>query len=463
MHFLIYAFLFLLLWSLLPFWTAAGVLYFIFACENLIRSFGKKIPYIELTMVITILQVIISPILEYHIFQNAIFGVMKVSEPEYLSFVISATLLFNLGLVKGVGHTEIFFSDKRLEIFKHNKKKYLKRGKVLIFTGIFFSIMAKFALLPSLGFILVLLSSLQFLGFFYLWLSQSKLLSFYFILAFVPFFIQAMSSTIFIDVIVWGTFLYSFYLIGNRVSMPKLIFIAVFTFSFLVIFQSVKYDYRKEVWNGTYSESSPASKIALLSRMMYKRISGLNKDELKLIGSVVNVRFNQGWIISDVMQNLDKKNGYVGFKYLGPELTGILLPRFIYPNKIRTDDHSKFNEFTGWKLDKKVTMNLGIAGDAYGAFGLIGGIFFCGFVGLLYGILFKLTNNLAKKHIDIFIFNMLIFFYLMRAGNEFYIITNWIVKASIFTYLILIFMNSQAVKSILFRPKKKIHWLTPPF
>ena len=453
MHLLIYVILFLGTWSVWPFWPTAGVVYFIFATVNLIRSFGKKIPYIELTMVITILQVIISPILEYHLFQNAIFGVMKVSEPEYLSFVIPATLLFHLGLVKGVGRTEILFSDKRLEVFTLNRQKYLARGKFLIFTGIIFSVIAKFALLPAIGFILVLLSLLQFLGFFYLWLSQSKHLGFYFILVFVPFLIQAMSSTIFIDVIVWGTFLYSFYLIKNKVSIPKLSFIAVFSFSFLVIFQSVKYDYRKEVWNGAYSESSAISKMALLGSMMYKRISGLNKEEMKFIGSVVNVRFNQGWIISDVMKNMDEKSEYVGFKYLGPELMGILLPRFLYPNKIRTDDNSKFTEFAGWKLSKKVAMDLGIAGDAYGAFGYKGGILFCGLVGLLFGLLFKFTNQQVKKHPDIFIFNMVIFFYLMRAGNEFYIITNWIVKAGIFTWVILLMMNNQAVRTVLFRPK----------
>lgn len=455
MKILFYIITFLFFSIELPFLTSIGVLYFIFSLSSLIQSLGKKIPFIELTIFLTVLQIILSPILEYRIFHNEIFGIMKIDEIDYLSYVIPATMLFHFGLIIGVGKYEILFKDKVLATFVDNSSLYIRRGKILIFTGILFTILIKFSVIPSIGFILVLFSLLQFLGFFYLWLAASNHLPFYFGIVFIPFFLEALSSTIFINVIVWGIFLYSFYLAKNKVNIFRISFFIIFAFSFLIIFQSIKYDYRKEVWGGSNTEASSVENIILLSNLFYKKISNLNSDELKLVGSVVNVRFNQGWIISDIMKNISTSEKEQGFKYLGPEVVGILLPRFLFPNKIRMDDNNKFTEYAGWTLGKNVSMDLGIAGDGYGAFGLKGGILFCGIVGFLFGLIFALANKQVKKNPDIFIFNMLIFFYLMRAGNEFSIIANWIVKASIFTFVILILMNHKNIRSILLKPKER--------
>ncbi|HMP31666.1 MAG TPA: hypothetical protein PKD85_18840, partial [Saprospiraceae bacterium] len=345
-----YILLFIGAYSQLPFLTALGIVYFFISAHNLMQSLGRKIPFIELTIFLTILQVIIAPILEYHLFFNEVFGVMKVSELQYLSFVIPSTMVFHLGLKSGVGKYEVLFSDPSLELFKTNRSKYIKRGQSLIVLGISFTLLAKLFSIPAIGFIVVLFSMLKFIGLFYLWMASSRNFTFYFLLVMIPFILDTLKSTIFIDLIVWSVFFYSFYLIKAKANVVKLTVFSLIAFFSLVIFQSVKYDYRHELWWGSHKNANTIQKITLLGNLISQRIATLNQEEIKLIGSVVNIRFNQGWIISDVMHNTDKLGNHANFKYLGPELLGVLLPRFLFPNKISTSDNRKFNEYTGWKL-----------------------------------------------------------------------------------------------------------------
>ena len=100
-------------------------------------------------------------------------------------------------------------------------------------------------------------------------------------------------------------------------------------------------------------------------------------------------------------------------------------------------------------------MNVSIVGDGYGNFGPQGGILFCFVYGLSLGYFFRIFYKLAKSYPTLPFWGILIFFYSMRAGNEFYIIGNWIVKTCVlvFFYFFLLESNNKIDKYLPLRPR----------
>ena len=121
---------------------------------------------------------------------------------------------------------------------------------------------------------------------------------------------------------------------------------------------------------------------------------------------------------------------------------GIFLPRFLFPDKAVVGDHEKFEKFAGWKLDRRVAMSVSILGDGYGNFGFAGGIVFCFLNGLLLNFLLSYCISLAKRYeASLVLWIPVIFTFSIRCGDEFYIITNHIVKSSIIVLVIFMILK----------------------
>jgi hypothetical protein len=213
------------------------------------------------------------------------------------------------------------------------------------------------------------------------------------------------------------------------------------------VLQAVKHTYREIVWDDKNTEE------VSLGGLMFDQMSEMDRELFKLMGSGLNVRINQGWIISHGMNNLGNKSEF-NSTYLKKEVLGIILPRFIYPDKVKAGSHEKFKLFTGWKLADGVAMNLGIIGDAFLNFGKRGGVLFCLFLGIFLGYLHKIYSNNLLKYPDLLIWSVLFYFMLMRAGNEFYMIFNWYVKTGVITLLFFYFIRPIWIKQ--FELKRKL-------
>jgi len=90
-------------------------------------------------------------------------------------------------------------------------------------------------------------------------------------------------------------------------------------------------------------------------------------------------------------------------------------------------------------------MTIGILGDAYVNFGLIGGaVFMLGF-GLFLNYILGFIYRLSSKYPSLILWIPFIFFYAMRAGNEFVVILNFITKSSIVVFIIF-FLNKKRLR-----------------
>lgn len=421
--------------------SGLSILYALYLIKKLFDALGQSLPFKELILSIMGLQMLIAPYLEYYYFHNEIFGVMKVDEFVYFSYALPATIAIHLGL-------NIFYPQNthEIELFRYLKLKRTKNtalGIGLIIAGYSFYILS--GIIPNvLSFVVVSLGFMRFIGFFYIWISDSRWSGLAFIIVFIPFILSTIRATIFIDLIVFAILITSIYVMKYNVPKWKIIIISIFSLFSIFLLQSVKYSYRSVVWATDFQGNS----TSVLGNMMLEQLLNISDLDFKTIGANVNVRVNQGWILTGILDHIPAQQPIVEGKYVKREVLGLFLPRFLYPKKPVVGDRNKFEELVGWKLGRGTAMNVGVLGDGYGNFGRIGGIFFCLSFGAFMGYIFRLFYSLAKKYPTLPIWGTLIFFYSMRAGNEFYIIGNWIIKTGslVFVYYFLIERNNRITK-----------------
>lgn len=425
--------------------SAVSLLYSFFLIKRLFDALGKKLPYKELILALMGLQLLIAPYLEYYYFYNEIFGVMRVDEHAYFSFVLPAILAIHIGL--NLFHPQETYEKELLELLANRKSLNSKIGIGLIIVGYLFYSLSDYV--PSvLGFVATALSFMRFIGFFYLWVAGSKYSKLAFAIVFIPFLLLTVRATIFIDFLVLSILITSVYIMKYQLAKWKVIMFSIFGFFSLFILQSVKYSYRNIVWSTEFQGNSGV----ILTDMMLNQVLNINSLDFKTVGASINVRLNQGWIITGILDNMPARKPFAEGSYLKKEALGLLLPRFLYPDKPIVGDRKKFENFVGWQLGQGTAMNVGIIGDGYGNFGPQGGIMFCFLFGLSLGYLFNIFYRLARRYPTLPIWGVLIFFYSMRAGNEFYIISNWIIKTGVLVSLYYFLIENNNRITNYFRP-----------
>jgi hypothetical protein len=113
------------------------------------------------------------------------------------------------------------------------------------------------------------------------------------------------------------------------------------------------------------------------------------------------------------------------------------MPRFLWPNKRIVNDYQRFNYFTGYSLNRRTAMSIGVIGDFYINFGKIGTC-------LMMFVFGWSVAKLSKWFIERFVFtnpiNLIwlpfIFSYLIRPGNEFYMVVNHLIKALVVLWFV---------------------------
>ncbi len=412
-----------------------SLVYGIHLVAVLLWTFRKRMPYIELLLASMAIQLLIAPFLEYHYYYNEIFGVMHVTETAYFEFVTFAILALETGLIifnKQLSEHDVF---TRMKADVHI---YEKLGIKLIVIGYIFYLINLFNISLGFAFIIKTFTYLRFIGLFYLICSSSKKTLKYTLLIFIPFLLETLKVAIFIEFFIISIWTVSILFLKRKISPIFTASLVILGLFFAIILQSVKHQYRELKWGG---------KEVSLTKLMLNQQSKMDADQYKVVGAIFNVRVNQGWIVSDVIEHTSRSRFIHDGKYLRDETIGILLPRLLYPSKPIVGSHEKFDKFVGWHLDKGTAMNLGLMGDAYGNLGSKKGIVFIFGFGLLIGFGHRKYQNALVTFPDLLCWAPLFYNYLIRAGNEYYIITNWYVKTGFVTLLFFYFVRKRMIQS----------------
>ena len=117
-------------------------------------------------------------------------------------------------------------------------------------------------------------------------------------------------------------------------------------------------------------------------------------------------------------------------------LKGSLLPRVLFPEKIKAGGRTYFERFTGKPISEDTSMGLSLLGEAYANYGIFGGAFFMFLIGFFYNFFLLQIYRIAKKHPSLIFFIPLIFLQVIKAETDFSVILNHLIKASIAVWIL---------------------------
>lgn len=336
----------------------------------MLNKIGKEIPIKELMIVILSLQLLISPLIAYHYYNNEMEFEMYIEESVYILFVLIYILAFTIGLFLPVFKLK---NETKFEVFKLEKEDNNGTiGTFLIVLGFIAYFLASF-MPASLKFVFYLFSYSRLIGAFFLIFSNLRRRYLITMLVYGHFAYIIISTTLFYDLIIWGFFLYMVLEIRLQSSFPRKLLIIVVGAMALMFLQSIKSDYRKEVSEkDVFSETSNFETFVETSSQTTDETDESEKSNFEHLVT----RLNTGWIISSVLVYTPHYQSFTNGKLLLEDVQNVFIPRFLVPGKKSVggdENRDKFEQFTGRRLREDTTMRIGVLADAYVNFGYFGG------------------------------------------------------------------------------------------
>ena len=407
----------------MDFWTTTGVILTGLITLRFISQLGKSLPILELMLLIAGAQWIIGPLIEYNLPNLHYKYFMYVDQGPYMSYVVPAYGAFAMAVYLGLG------SSKTTFIGVEKLQQYKDYGLTLLLVGVFFDFIGS-SLPPALAFIAFLLSNFKFVGAIILFFSEDKRLKQIFYIALLFLLYRSIQSTMFHDFILWTAFFYMFWTLKFKPSRQQILLTLVAGILSLTILQSIKSAYRIKVWDG-YS----GSKVELFSNLIVDAVFLDDTNADQLAGDENNIRLNQGWIISAILDEMPQRTDFLKGETITDALSAAVLPRFLNPSKKKAGGQENFRRFTGLDIGEGTSMGISIVGEAYGNYGKNGGIIFMAIWGCFLGFFWRVLFGKTQQNLLVLAFLPLIFLQVMKAETELVVVLNHLVKASIVVFL----------------------------
>lgn len=407
------------------YWSVIGLLLVFYIAYLFLKNLGKNLPIIELLFLIAGLQWIVGPIIEYKLDYGHYKYYMYVNESEYMSYVVPGLLIFFLlaQLVK-----------RKAAEFNHNLQELgslSKYGMLILIIGLASDVLQ--SVVPSALLFFVYLTSLfKYVGVIILFFSEVKWHRKLFYLAVVYLAISSLQIGFFHEFILWSAFFYMFWAFKKKPSLKFNIMVLVVGFVVSTAIQAVKAEYRLQL----SGNASTLDYVSLFSNLLSQRLSGGLTEDTNQQGEL-NVRLNQGWIISAIMDHTPRVQAFAKGETVMEALTATALPRFLSPNKKMAGGVENFERFTGLPLAENTSMGMSVIGEAYANYGKTGGIIFMAFWGLFLGFYWKMLMKFIQKNLLLLFFLPLLFFQVVKAETELVVVLNHLVKSSIVVGLFL--------------------------
>jgi len=157
----------------------------------------------------------------------------------------------------------------------------------------------------------------------------------------------------------------------------------------------------------------------------------------RMIHETIAVRLNQGWIISRVYNHINDYNLSYGWETLFDTFKAVLLPRFLAPDKRLSGGRENMEKMAGYDLNAKTSMNVSLVGEGYACFGRYGLCIFMFCCGLVFSLGLNLTMIWEKAAGFGFFFIPVIFFNTTVAESDLLTVTNHAVKAALFLIILI--------------------------
>ncbi|MBU2652034.1 MAG: hypothetical protein KKA81_13985 [Bacteroidetes bacterium] len=413
------------------FLSSAGLALSLVIFMKFVNDIGNKIEIRDVIALIAALQWLVGPILAYNFLPEHPLYYMSVSEEVYMNYVFTGTFIFIIGMYLPIARERTIGKEQFevLENFVQNRKSL---GYILIGIGLLFSFMSKFV--PgSLAFLFYLLGNMQFVGIFIV-LFADKSFSKWIVFGAVmgALILNSVAIGMFHELIIWMLFTFLIVAFIVKMGMGVKITIMVTGIVVMLLIQSIKEEYRYLTWYSTSNKSN----TEIFQDILFQRLTDPRYLFQEEVLNNAGARLNQGWIISRIMDHIPRRNTFVKGETVKNAISAALLPRVLAPSKAKAGGHENFERFTGIELAKGTSMNLSIIGEAYGNFGVTGGILFMLILGLLYNGIIVLIIKLSHNNPTLILWLPLLFFQVIKAETDFAIVINHLVKSAMVIFVV---------------------------
>jgi hypothetical protein len=355
---------------------------------------------------------------------------MQISQSIYFGFIIPALIAMYAGILipfKNVNKNRIKTKDiiKACRVYLFNKSSI---GILLMIIGLLSGILEPFV--PTEGkYILYLFSKLLYIGIFYIYFSEIKNKIYYIITGLTALLVQTILAGMFGDLVYTAILAILLLLIGKKINIFLKYFIVLFGLFLIIILQSIKSDFRNKTWHGNLNVNETNSNIftSLLIQSLTNPSLILEKQSLMPMVS----RFNQGMIQARVMEYVPKYRPYQNGTTIFNSVISTFVPRFLWPDKPEAGGKWNIEYFTGFKIEG-YSMNIGPFGEAYGNFGVFGGIIFMFLYGVFFNLSFSYLFNLSIKRPTIILWFPILFLNSIQIETDILMTVNSLIKNCLF-------------------------------
>ncbi len=392
-------------------------------------SIGYVLPIRYILGAFMCLQMLLGPTFAYNgLDQYQSFSYkMKIPEYIYFSYALPAVICFIMGLHISAGKL------KGEELDQKAIASFVDTSGDLPywFIGIGFvsSIIASY-FSSEFGFVFYLLGSFKFIGAFMLILSSKQLKTSALVLVFGSIVISSLSEAMFHDLLTWIIFIGAVIAIKFKPNITLKAIVAVAFVLLAVIIQQLKGDYRKAAWGEGDSGLETFEKIYDKKQ---ENNGIFNFESL----AQSNVRINQGFIVTNIMNNVPAKVPFADGAELYQILEAAFLPRILAPNKLSAGDREIFMKYSGMRIRRGTSMGLSSMGDAYINFGVFGGCIFMFCLALLFSAVLNGFYKHSKNYPVLLLFTPLVFYYPIRPDCELQTSLGHLVKSSFLIFVMI--------------------------
>lgn len=407
-----------------PFIASLSLLLFFHQLITLVLSMGAVIPVRALIGTFFCLQLLIGPLIAYNGGDEYLIDAykMKVDEATYFSLLLPATLAFLIGLNLKSKRSEGELLD--IGAIRQVKLTHPKIAQALIIVGFATMILESFVS-SDLKFVVYVIGLFRFIGVFLAILVNRKFPFIETVLVYGYLLLVSIQSGMFHDLLTWSVFLFAIIMLRYKPgNLLKSVILTGFLIAAIFI-QFIKQDYRQTLYEGTEAGVDVVTDV--YTNATLEKGSMFSKANLYENA----VRINQGYIVSNVMNNVPANIPFSEGESMKQIFMSSIFPRFIYPDKLNAGDREFFMHYTGMKIAEGTSMGISSVGDAYANFGKNGSWIFMLFYGLLFNLGLRLLHKRSAVTPLILVFSPVIFIYPIRPDCEMQTILGHFFKATI--------------------------------
>jgi hypothetical protein len=374
-------------------WSAIGLGFTALVIGHLCMTARRFVAFPDLIAAASCLQWIVAPWLAAEYPSRMVLYHMSLPIDEYLRYAVPATIALWVGL--HLPASRILSTTWVLPETEPLSKPVRRTLDAAIVIGLIVDVYSVYVP-PQLAFLGYLIASLRFVGALG-WMVTKTPGWMIRVLGVMLHFVatQSAGGGMFYLVVHWaGYFLLVYGFMKRwRMTMAMALLAGIVGLGLL---QSVKPSFRLSL-----IEERPAGSVEAFTRltsMLWERVSQGHAIDPNADTGDTLVRFNQGWIIARIMTHVPAEEPYAAGQTLADAAIFTILPRFLFPNKREGASTELFFRFTGIKLPPNTRMGLGVIGELYANFGMLGGVLATLVYGGMMGLILLFFAVRAQKN-----------------------------------------------------------------